>query len=454
MVNELLKKQKDFFKKGYTSDIDFRLNSLGKLRKSIQYYEKDILEALQVDLGKPHFEGYATEVGYVLDSISYMEKNLKKWTKDKKVKTPIHQALTKSFIRYEPYGTVLIIGPFNYPFQLIIEPMIGAIAAGNTVILKPSQDTVKTEAIIKRIINEVFEEEYISVITGGREVTSELINSKFDYIFFTGSVPVGKIVMEAASKNLVPVTLELGGKSPVIVHKDSNLDKAAKRIMWGKFINTGQTCVAPDYVYIHKDIKDELLQKMKEVLIEFYGDKPKNSEDYGKIVNTRQFDRLVTLIDEDKVFYGGNYDREELYIEPTILNNVTWMDKVMEDEIFGPILPVMEYGDINKVIDIINSNPKPLSFYIFSENERIQNMTIDRISFGGGCINDTISHVATPYMPFGGVGNSGIGSYHGEYSFYTFSHAKSIIKKSTIFDLNLIFPPYKDRINILKKVLK
>lgn len=454
MVNELLGKQKEFFKKSYTRDVDFRLQHLSKLKRTIEKYEDEILEGLKVDLGKPYFEGYATEVGYVLDSISYISKNLKKWVKDKKVKTPLHQAITKSFIRYEPYGKVLIIGPFNYPFQLIMEPMIGAIAAGNTVVLKPSHDTERTEAVVKKIIKEVFEEGYVSVVTGGREITAELINSKFDYIFFTGSVPVGKIVMEAAAKNLVPVTLELGGKSPVIVHKDAKLDVAARRILWGKYINTGQTCVAPDYIYVHNSIKIKLLEEMKNTLLEFYGENAKDSEDYGKIVNTRQFDRLVSLIDDNKVFHGGDYDRDMLYIEPTILDNVTWEDKVMEDEIFGPILPVLGYDDINETIEIINTNPKPLAFYVFSESENIQNMTIDQISFGGGCINDTVSHVATPYMPFGGVGNSGIGSYHGKDSFYTFSHAKGMIKKSTKFDLKMIFPPYKDRLNLVKKILK
>ena len=454
MLNELLEKHKEFFKRNQTQDIDFRIKHLDKLKRTIEKYENEILEALRIDLGKHYFEGYATEVGYVLDSISFIRKNLKKWAKDKKVKTPIHQPLTKSFIKYEPYGTVLIIGPFNYPFQLIMEPMIGAIAAGNAVVLKPSHDTVKTEAVTKKIIEEVFDDGYVNVVTGGRDITSELINSKFDYIFFTGSVRVGKIVMEAAAKNLVPVTLELGGKSPVIVHEDANLDIAAKRIVWGKFINAGQTCVAPDYIYAHNSIKRKLLEKMKETLIQFYGASAKESEDYGKIVNPRQFDRLVSLIDVSKIFHGGDYDRDLLYIEPTILDNVAWSDKVMEDEIFGPILPVMGYNDINEAIEIINSNPKPLAFYVFSEGKRIQDMTINQISFGGGCINDTVSHVATPYMPFGGVGNSGMGYYHGKESFYTFSHSKGLIKKSTKLDMKLIFPPYKDRVKIIKKVLK
>lgn len=454
MVKEILKRQKDYFKRGQTKDITYRLQHLDKLKNTIKKYEQDILDALKEDLGKPHFEGYATEVGYVLDSISYISKNLRKWAKDKKVKTPIHQPLTKSFVRYEPYGTALIIGPFNYPFQLTIEPMLGAIAAGNTVVLKPSHYTQKTEEIIIKIIEEVFEDGYVNVVTGGREITTELINSEFDYIFFTGSVPVGKIIMEAAAKNLVPVTLELGGKSPVIVDKDAKIDVAAKRIVWGKYINTGQTCVAPDYIYVHNSIKEELLLEMKKAIIEFYGDKALDSEDYGKIVNERQFDRLVSMIDKEKLYYGGDNDRDSLYIEPTILDNITWDDKVMEDEIFGPILPVMGYDDIDNVIDIINSRPKPLAFYVFSEDKAIQDKTINEISFGGGCINDTVSHVATPYMPFGGVGHSGMGAYHGKDSFYVFSHAKSMMKKSTKFNLKLIFPPYNDRIKLIKHILK
>lgn len=454
MIQELLSSQKEYFKAGDTRDLDFRINKLKLLKKTIQKYENEILYALNKDLGKPHFEGYATEVGFILDSIEYFVKNLKKWAKDKKEKAPIHQGISKSFIKSEPYGQVLIIGPFNYPFQLLIEPMIGALAAGNTVILKPSENALHIEKIIVKLIEETFSNDYVAVVTGDRQITSELIKSKFDYIFFTGSVGVGKIVMEEAAKNLTPVTLELGGKSPVIVHKDANIEIAAKRIAWGKFINTGQTCVAPDYIYVHSDIEEELKRALKKVINQFYSNDPKNSIDYGRIINERNFNRLIDLINKDKTYIGGEYDIKELYISPTILENVSWEDKVMEDEIFGPILPIMKYESLGEIIQVINTRAKPLALYLFSENKSTQEKVLNEISFGGGCINDTISHLISPKVPFGGVGNSGMGLYHGKYSFDTFSHKKSILKKSTKFDINLIYPPYKNKINILKKVLK
>ncbi|GAA0180369.1 aldehyde dehydrogenase [Clostridium sediminicola] len=454
MIQELLLMQKEYFKKGYTKELAFRIDQLKLLKKTIQKNEEEILKALNKDLGKPHFEGYATEVGFILESIDYFVKNLRKWAKDKKERAPFHQGISKSFIISEPYGQVLIIGPFNYPFQLLIEPMIGALAAGNTVILKPSENASHIEELIVKLIKDTFPNDYVAVITGDRHVTSELIKAKFDYIFFTGSVGVGKIVMAEAAKNLTPVTLELGGKSPVIVHKDANIEVAAKRIAWGKFLNTGQTCVAPDYIYVHSDIEEEFKKSLQRVINEFYGKDPKESIDYGRIINKRNFDRLVKLINKDKVYFGGDYDIKNLYISPTILENVTWEDKVMEDEIFGPILPVMKYESLDEIIGVINSRHKPLALYLFSENKEIQEKVLNQTSFGGGCINDTISHLISPKVPFGGVGNSGIGTYHGKYSFDTFSHKKSILKKSTRFDIKLIYPPYKNRLNIIKKVLK
>lgn len=454
MIDSILSKHKAFFNKGFSNDLDYRIEKLDKLRNTIKKYEIEILNALETDLGKPHFEGYATELGYSLESIRYLQKNIKRWSKDKKVRTPYYHLMTKSFIHYEPYGTVLIIGPFNYPFQLIIEPLAGAIAAGNTVIVKPSRYTKKTESILTKILEEVFEEGHVSVVTGGRETTSELLKLKLDYIFFTGSVNVGKIVMEAASKNLVPVTLELGGKSPVIVDKNTNIKIAARRIIWGKFINTGQTCIAPDYLYVHLEIKDSFLNELKNTIIEFYGKEPNKSNDYGKIINEKQFSRLISLIDKEKIYYGGNHDLDSLYIEPTILENIDWNDRVMENEIFGPILPVLVYDNLDNIIEEINSKPKPLSLYVFSEDKLIQDKAIKLISYGGGCINDTLIHNASPYMPFGGVGNSGMGSYHGKNSFLTFSHKKSMMRKSTKFELNLVFPPYKNKINLVRKIFK
>jgi aldehyde dehydrogenase (NAD+) len=455
-VLEILKAHKQYFHSGTTKDINFRIRMLRKLKETIKKYEKDILAALHEDLRKSEFEAYSTEIGFVLDSIGYMIKNLKKWSKPVKVKTPIHQHPSKTYIMYEPYGTVLIIGPFNYPFQLVIEPLIGSMAAGNCAVLKPSESTPTISALLKRLIGETFDKEYIRVVEGEREATSALINSPFDYIFFTGSVPVGRIVMEAAGKNLVPVTLELGGKSPTIIDKTANLDIAAKRIMWGKLINTGQTCIAPDYLLVHKDIKEQLIASLKATIIDFYGSDASKSKDYGRIVNTRQFHRLASIIDRDKskIAYGGAYNKEDLYIEPTLIDNATWSDSSMEDEIFGPILPILEYSDLKLVINMINERPKPLALYLFTEDAAVERKVLNSISFGGGCVNDTISHVASPYMPFGGVGNSGIGGYHGEESFKTFSHRKSILKKSTSFNMNIIYPPYKNKVDLVRKLLK
>jgi aldehyde dehydrogenase (NAD+) len=455
-VLQFLKHHKEFFHTEQTKDVSFRINQLNKLKEAIKKHEKELLEALYKDLRKSEFEAYSTEVGFVLDSIRFITKNLRKWSKAKRVKTPIHQLPSKSYTMYEPYGTVLIIGPFNYPFQLVIEPLIGAIAAGNCAILKPSESTPNISSLIKRICEETFEENYIRVIEGEKETTSALINSPFDYIFFTGSVSTGRIVMEAAAKNLVPVTLELGGKSPVIVDSTANIQIAARRIMWGKLINVGQTCIAPDYLLVHSDIKNQLIDEMKKVIVEFYGKDASSSGDYGRIVNMRQFNRLNSIIEKDrhKIIYGGNTNSEDLYIEPTLINNITFEDASMKDEIFGPILPILEFNTIEDAITMVNKNSKPLALYLFTEDKTMENKVLTAVSFGGGCINDTISHVATPFMSFGGVGNSGIGGYHGEESFKTFSHKKSILKKNSKLNINLVFPPYKDKVNLVRKVLK
>lgn len=454
-VSKILDEHKDYFSSGKTKDIDFRLKQLKVLKGAIKDNEKLILEALDKDLYKSEYEAYASEVGFTLDSIGYVMKNLKSWAKVKKVKTPFFHVGAKSYIYSEPYGTVLIIAPFNYPFQLLIEPLVGAMAAGNSAVLKPSEYTPNVSKVISKIITENFPKEYIRVMEGGREVTSSLINKPFDYIFFTGSVRVGKIVMEAASKNLVPVTLELGGKSPTIVDKEANIAVAAQRIVWGKFLNAGQTCVAPDYILAHRDIKEKLIEEMKNSLNKFYGDDVLRSRDYGRIVNENHLNRLLELIDREKIVAGGNFDIDQLYIEPTILDKVSWDDKVMEDEIFGPILPVIEYESLDNMIKMINSRPKPLSLYVFSENKDIWERIIHSVSFGGGCINDTISHIVSPYLPFGGVGSSGIGTYHGKSSFETFSHRKSIMKKTTKVNLDLIYPPYKEKkVKLIKKILK
>ncbi|WP_417900947.1 aldehyde dehydrogenase [Bacillus sp. CSS-39] len=450
-----LEQHRNFFATGRTKDVDFRLSQLGKLKKAIVEHEQELNQALTKDLGKSAFEAYASEIGFVLDSISLFMKHVKDWSKVRKVKTPLVHLGSKSYIYPEPYGTVLIVGPFNYPFQLVMEPMIGAMAAGNCVLLKPSEFTPNVSKVMAKIIQENFEEGYISVMEGGKDVTSELIHAPFDYIFFTGSVEVGKIVMKAAAENLVPVTLELGGKSPCIVDKDANLEVAAKRIVWGKYMNAGQTCVAPDYILVHRDVKEQLVKNLVRTIKDFYGENPQESRDYGRIVNERQFDRLVSLLDERKVVAGGSHQREELFMEPTLMNEVSWDDKVMQEEIFGPILPILEYGDLQQAIEQINAKPKPLALYLFTENSEVEDRVIQSCSYGGGCINDTVTHLTNPNLPFGGVGPSGIGSYHGKDSFETFSHKKSVMKKSTKVNLSFIYPPYSEKsINFLRKIMK
>lgn len=451
--NGLLKRQKDYFYTGKTRSYQSRIDGLETLKKAIKKYENRIMEALATDLGKSPFEAYATEIGFTLNSINHTVSNLSDWMKDEKVSLPIHQVGSKAYSIDEPYGVVLIIAPFNYPFQLLIEPLIGAIAAGNTAIIKPSEYTKETTQVMKDMFEEFFDERFIKLVEGEREEVSELIHMPFDYIFFTGSVPVGKVVMKAASENLVPITLELGGKSPAIVHHDADLETTAKRIIWGKMLNAGQTCIAPDYILVHEAVRDELQELMIKVLHEFFSENPKLSPDYGRIVNEKHFDRLVSLINQDKVITGGYYDKEELFIAPTLMTDVQLTDKIMADEIFGPVLPILTYHKVEDAIKVIRTFDKPLALYIFSETEGIQKIFIENISFGGGCINDTISHVASVELPFGGVGSSGIGRYHGVHSFKTFSNQKSVLKKTTKFSLKMIFPPYKNNLKWVRKIL-
>ncbi|MGG2091587.1 aldehyde dehydrogenase [Bacillus sp. S13(2024)] len=455
-IQQLIQEHRQFFHNDYTRSLQFCLEKLEKLKNSIQKYENQLLSALYQDLHKSEFEAYAAEIGFAFNSINFIMKYLKQWMKPQKVKTPIHFVPSKSYIIKEPYGTVLIIGPFNYPFQSLMEPLIRAIAAGNCVVLKPSENAPNVSAVINKIISETFDKQYIRVIEGDRETTSLLIHAPFDYIFFTGSVQVGKIVMEAAAKNLVPVTLELGGKGPAIVDETANLDIAAKRIIWGKFINAGQSCIAPDYVIAHKSIKEKLISKMKEIITSFYGSDVSKSNDYGRIVNERQFDRLISILEQDQnyIIFSGNSSRSHLYIQPTLLEVKSWDNAAMKEEIFGPILPIMEYNDLDAVIHMVNNHPKPLALYVFTENKNVEKQVLGRISFGGGCVNDTMSHMANLHLPFGGVGNAGFGAYHGKHSFDTFTHRKSILKKSSKIDLELVFPPYKNKIKILRKIFK
>ena len=452
----ILEGQRSYLSHLGTIDVDKRINNLKKLKKVIKKYEDEIIDALNKDLGKHIFEAYSNEVGFVYGSIDFVIKNLKNWTKVKKVKNDAAQLPGKSYIYKSHYGAVLIIGPYNYPFQLTIEPLIGAIAGGNTVIIKPSEYATATETIIEKIIKETFDEEYIAVVTGDYKVNSDLLDLEFDYIFFTGSVNVGKIVMEKASKHLTPITLELGGKSPVIVDNTADLKVSAKRILWGKLTNAGQTCVAPDYLLAQEHIYEELIEELKSTIVEFYGNDIINNKEFGRIINEKHMNRLNNILenDKDKIVVGGDVDFEQRYISPTIIRDVTLEDSVMKDEIFGPILPVIKYKDLEDIKYYISKHKNPLALYVFSENDDFSEDIIRRFTFGGGCVNDTISHVASAHLPFGGVGTSGMGNYHGRASFDTFTHTKSIVKKSTKIDIKLVFPPYKEKIKLIKKIMK
>lgn len=448
--------QRNFYDSGVTKTVEFRLDMLGRLQKVIVQKEEEIFEALQKDLGKSQFESYVTEVGFVLSSISFMMKHLKEWMEPESVKTPTHLQPAKSFIVREPYGSVLIIGPFNYPFQLIMDPLVGAIAAGNCAVVKPSEATIHTAKVIKDILTDIFPPDYVQVVEGGIEETSALIHAPFDYIFFTGSATVGKIVMKAAAERLTPVTLELGGKSPVIVDQTANLKRAAERIVWGKFVNNGQTCVAPDYVLVHETVKKKLLKELINCIHDFYGEDGAESPDYGRIVNAKHFDRLAEMINQEKshIVLGGKLDRDDLYVSPTLLDGVSWDGTAMEDEIFGPVLPILSYQNLGEAIHRIRQLPKPLAAYLFSENEQAQDYFLEQLSFGGGCINDTISHVGNIHLPFGGVGASGMNAYHGKASFDLFTHSKSILKKSTKVSVRLGYPPYGNKLAIVKSLLR
>ncbi len=449
-----VEKTEEFFEKGYTKDINFRIEALKKLKHNIKMNEKNIFKALKIDLNKSEFETFITEIGIVYDEINGAIKNIKKWSKPKKVKTPITNFLASSYIYNEPYGVALIMAPWNYPFQLIMAPLVGAISAGNCVLLKPSELAVETEQIIVKIIKETFSDEYIGVVTGGVKESEALLKEKLDYIFYTGGINVGKIVMRAAAEHLTPITLELGGKSPCIVDKDANIDLAARRIAWGKFLNAGQTCVAPDYLVVHRNIKEKLISSIENYIIEFFGENAFESEEYPRIINERHFKRLEEYLKEGKIVSGGKTDISNLYMEPTIIEGINLKNRIMEEEIFGPILPVVEFEGIDEVIDIVKNNPKPLALYYFSEDKEKQEFIIKNISFGGGCINDTIMHLSTSTLPFGGVGSSGMGSYHGRASFQTFSHKKSILKKSNLIDIKIRYAPFKGKINLAKKLFK
>ena len=451
-ITTLLAAQRAFFATGATHPLAFRLEQLQRLKAAISARQSEIVQAVKSDLGRPDYEGYF-EVG-VLTELAYILKHLKSWVKPRKVGLPLAYMPGSAWVQPDPLGVVLIIGPWNYPFQLVISPLMGAIAAGNCAILKPSELAPATSRVVAQLIQETFDPNYIAVIEGGVDAAQALLTQKFDHIFFTGGTRVGQIVMEAAAKQLTPVTLELGGKSPCIVDRDIDVAVAAKRIVWGKFVNAGQTCVAPDYLLVHEEIKPVLLAAIKQTIQDFFGDRPQESPDLARIVSDRQFDRLIHLLQDEEIWVGGESDRQTRYIAPTILNNVQWNAPVMQDEIFGPILPVLSYRNINDAIEKINSRPKPLALYIFTRNQAMQNQILTSTSSGGVCINDVFLQVAVWDLPFGGVGHSGIGAYHGKTSFDTFSHYKSILKKPFWLDLDWRYAPYAQKLDTFKKLLK
>lgn len=454
-IKLILNKQKEYFKTGITLSYQARIINLNKLYNTIIKYEKEIYTALKEDLGKSEYESYMCEVGLTLSEITYMKKCLHKFMKKKTVKTPLSQFRSKSYKIAVPYGNVLIMSPWNYPFMLTMDPLVDAIASGNTVILKPSAYSNKTSFIIKKIIEDAFKEEYVSVITGGRQENQALLEQKFDMIFFTGSQAVGKEVLKSASYNLTPVILELGGKSPCIIDKSANLKLAAKRIVFGKFLNCGQTCVAPDYILIENCVKEEFIKYFKEEIEKQYSKTPLLNSDYGHIINEKHFDRLLSLIQFDKIIVGGASNRETLQIEPTVLDNISYNNPVMQEEIFGPIMPILTFSDFDDVINQLKDKEKPLALYLFTSNKKHIKKINEQLSYGGGCINDCVIHLASSELGFGGVGESGMGSYHGYDGFIAFSHFKSIVDKKTWIDLPMRYQPYKSKLykNLLRKFL-
>ena len=451
---QAVQRQREWFAKGQSLDVDFRIAQLKKLRALIETHEKDIMDALMADLGKSAFEAYATEIGMALNPIDHALKHTAKWARPKRVPTPLFHFVGSSHIYSDPYGVTLIISPWNYPFQLAVSPLSGAMAAGNTCIIKPSEVAPATSKVLAKIINPNFDPGYLYVLEGGVEATTELLKEKFDYIFFTGGTAVGKIVYEAAAKHLTPVTLELGGKSPCVVDKDINITIAARRITWGKLINSGQTCVAPDYLYVHRDIKPKLLEAIKKEIKGFYGDTPTANPEYGKIINRRHFDRLRGYLDSGNIVHGGRADEQALKIEPTLVENPAADSALLNDEIFGPILPVIEFSDVREVVQYINARPKPLALYLFSNDTDFQDTVLKNTSSGGVSINDTVMHMTGEGMPFGGVGDSGIGGYHGRFSFDTFSHQKSVLKRTFWSDAPLRYAPYnKVSLGMLKMLI-
>lgn len=441
-IEHIMEAQRRFFGTGKTIDVGFRIRMLTRLEKAIIKYEDDLCTAIKSDLGKSRPEAYMCEIGMTLSELRYMRSHVRGWSRDRRVMSPIAQFHAKSYTVQEPYGVVLVMSPWNYPVLLTLEPLIGAIAAGNCCVVKPSAYSPETSRVMAMLIREAFPEQYVAVVEGGRKENQSLLEQKFDYIFFTGGATVGKFVMEKASAHLTPVTLELGGKSPCIVDKTADLKLAAKRIVFGKYLNCGQTCVAPDYLLVESSVHDKLVGYIKKEITRMYGDEPLNNELYGKMINRKHFDRVLGLINFEKLVYGGESNAVTLKIAPTVLDGVTEDDDVMQEEIFGPIMPVLTVDSMDEAYEFVKKRPHPLALYLFTSSRKTEKRFLKEVAFGGGCINDTIIHLATSRMGFGGVGNSGMGSYHGKKSFDTFSHEKSIVKKYTWIDLPMRYQPY------------
>ncbi len=450
-MEKIISDQKTFFHSNATKPYAFRKEQLLRLKRMLKENEEALMDALRKDLHKSAFEAYATEIGILLHSLQHTLKHLKRWMAPRKTKRPLFLRFAKARVEKEPKGVVLIIGPYNYPLQLVVEPLIGAIAAGNTAIVKPSEFPQNTEKLLERLLNDTFDSRVVHTVTGGVETTQNLLREPFDHIFFTGSPRVGRIVYQAAAKQLIPVTLELGGKSPCIIDKSAKLEIAARRIVFGKFLNAGQTCIAPDYLLVDKPVKDGLVRHLKETLKKFH---PDPAESMGRIINDKHFERIVSLIDEEKIVHSGEHDKDSRYIAPTILDDVTFEDAVMQEEIFGPLLPIITYEDLDETIETLKGKPTPLALYVFSEEKAVTRKVVGNVSFGNGAVNDTIYQVANPHLPFGGKGQSGLGHYHGKASFDTFSHQKSLIERSTRTDPAIAYPPYtKQKMSLVRKLM-
>lgn len=452
MINDILHKQREFFDLGNTKEVRTRKNALKNLQKILVSYEDMICDALHADFKKPRFETLATETQMVLSELKFAIKNIENWSMPKRVRSNLVNFPSSDYVYSEPYGNVLIISPWNYPFLLSLSPLIGAVAAGNTVVLKPSELTPNSSRVLAEIIAKTFSKEHAAVIEGGVEISQQLLSEKWNYIFFTGSTRVGKIVYQKAAEHLTPISLELSGKNPCIVDDTANLKLAAKRIVWGKFLNTGQTCIASDYILAHHSIKNQLIEELKKCITKAYGDDIKNNTDFGRIATMEHYQKLKEKLENEKVVFGGNFNDSNRYIEPTLINEPHEESKIMKDEIFGPLLPILVYKSEEDIAKHLTKYGKPLGLYIFSNNRKFQKRIIKRFSFGGGIINDTVMQITNKYLPFGGVGNSGIGGYHGKHSFDLFSHQKSIMRKATWLDIPLRYPPYKLPTSIVKKM--